>query len=249
MSLITCHECGRQVSSEAAACPNCGAPPRIANVGTPLATVQLTSKRLKLYLVIAAILFWGGIVTSFTFMYLATSGPILWTPEVEPVTEARVWHILIKVEPPTEAGEQAALEQVQALRKRIVKGERFAKLAQEFSTDPSSNTRGGDLGWIRRGELTEAIDQYIWTAPINEVSPVLVSSYGLHLVLVTERYFSDAEKYEEELKERVLQGSPSSGKEMGEMIWSPNLGLASLATTIGLVLWVVTRIRIWWHHS
>jgi parvulin-like peptidyl-prolyl isomerase len=123
------------------------------------------------------------------------------------VTEARVRHIMIRVDAPTEEAAQAALDEITSLRERIINGESFAKLATEYSEDPSSRSRGGDLGWVRRGELADAIDQYVWTAPIGEISPVLMSSYGLHIVLVTERYFSEAEQYEEELKERVLEHS------------------------------------------
>jgi parvulin-like peptidyl-prolyl isomerase len=90
------------------------------------------------------------------------------------------------------------------LRERILNGENFGKLAREYSGDESSAARGGDLGWVRRGDQTETVDDYIWIAPLGEVSGVLVSPYGLHLLLVTERHFSDAEEYEKQLKERVL---------------------------------------------
>lgn len=65
MALIQCTECGNQVASTAAACPSCGAPP-VAAVGTPLATIQQTSKRLKGYILIAAVLFWGGLLWTIT---------------------------------------------------------------------------------------------------------------------------------------------------------------------------------------
>lgn len=121
------------------------------------------------------------------------------------ITEARVRHILIKVEEATPAGAQAALDKATSLRERILKGESFTKLAAENSADESSAGRGGDLGWVHRNELTEAIDDYIWRGPVGEVSDVIPSTYGLHLVWIEERHFSDAEKYEEELKRRVLE--------------------------------------------
>ncbi|BDV41960.1 hypothetical protein GURASL_08830 [Geotalea uraniireducens] len=61
MALINCHECMGKVSSTALSCPKCGAP--IANLkeylatGTQLTTIQETSKRLKLHLVIGMGLF------------------------------------------------------------------------------------------------------------------------------------------------------------------------------------------------
>lgn len=68
MALIVCSECQRQVSSQAAACPSCGAPVAsrrdIDSVGVPLATVQQTSKRLKLQEMIGWTLVVVGVVTA-----------------------------------------------------------------------------------------------------------------------------------------------------------------------------------------
>jgi parvulin-like peptidyl-prolyl isomerase len=126
-------------------------------------------------------------------------------------TQARVKHILIKVESNAPEAAQAAYDEARAIRQRILNGESFAKLAAEYSDDSWSAARGGDLGWVRRGDLTEAIDGYIWIAPVGQVSEIMLTSQGLHLVLVTERHFSAAEKYEQELKDRVLQGEGAPG--------------------------------------
>lgn len=70
MALINCPECSAQVSTKAIACPQCGAPIQRADeaaaVGTPLQTVQQTSKRLKSHILIAAALFWGGLLLRFS---------------------------------------------------------------------------------------------------------------------------------------------------------------------------------------
>lgn len=70
MALIPCPECAREVSSTAAACPGCGAPiaARSESVatGTPLQTVQETSKRLKSQILIASLMFWAGAIWFFT---------------------------------------------------------------------------------------------------------------------------------------------------------------------------------------
>jgi hypothetical protein len=53
MPLVQCSECGASVSSAAAACPKCGAPPPAVHAATggTLTTTQQTSKRLKLHIV------------------------------------------------------------------------------------------------------------------------------------------------------------------------------------------------------
>jgi uncharacterized membrane protein YvbJ len=64
MALINCGECGKEVSDKAANCPNCGAPIASAKetraAGAPLTTVQETSKKLKLQIVVSSIMFWIG---------------------------------------------------------------------------------------------------------------------------------------------------------------------------------------------
>jgi uncharacterized membrane protein YvbJ len=65
MALIECSDCGAQVSSNAAACVKCGSPITTAYekraTGVDLVTTQATAKRLKLYLVIAGVMFWFGL--------------------------------------------------------------------------------------------------------------------------------------------------------------------------------------------
>ena len=67
MALIACYECNNQVSDTAASCPKCGAPvSRAAKVqraiGTPVETIQATSKKLKAHIVFSAIISWIGII-------------------------------------------------------------------------------------------------------------------------------------------------------------------------------------------
>jgi hypothetical protein len=78
MSLIACPECAREVSDKAPSCPNCGSPIASAqehrSIGVQLTTVQTTSKRLKSHILIAAALFWGGILWAMSAAGAAASG-------------------------------------------------------------------------------------------------------------------------------------------------------------------------------
>lgn len=142
---------------------------------------------------------------------LAAAGiAAMFMPRSEKVdsTRARIAHILIKVESRDEAGARAALDEVNALREQILNGANFSKLASEHSDDPLSAKNGGDLGWVHREEMTDAVDKYIWTAPLNVVSEPILTELGLHLIIVRDRQISKAEQYEMELKERVLNQSP-----------------------------------------
>ena len=125
-------------------------------------------------------------------------------------TRARAWHILITFEPRIPGERQAALETIHGLREQIVAGESFSRLAREYSSDEGSASRGGDLGWVHRGELSDRIDAVLWTLPVNEVSEAIETTFGLHMVLITDREIAEAEQYERELHERVLQESTGS---------------------------------------
>lgn len=80
MALIKCSECGREVSDKAESCPQCGAPIASAleaeAAGAKLRTIQQTSKKLKTHIVIAAILFWGGLIWILLGMRSATSAGV-----------------------------------------------------------------------------------------------------------------------------------------------------------------------------
>jgi uncharacterized membrane protein YvbJ len=62
MALVKCPECGNQVSTAAASCPKCGAPVGSPGISTPLATIQQTSKRLKLHSLFSSITLCIGLV-------------------------------------------------------------------------------------------------------------------------------------------------------------------------------------------
>lgn len=98
MSLINCPECRTEVSNIAEACPKCGAPIAKAietqTIGTRLTTVQETSKKLKLQIILASILFWGGLGFFYiifrkeegVFLIMSIAGAIWYV-----VTKIRVW--------------------------------------------------------------------------------------------------------------------------------------------------------------
>lgn len=126
-------------------------------------------------------------------------------------TRARVSHLLIKADSQDAAAAKAAYEKITAIQKEVTPGN-FASEAAKYSEDSLSAPKGGDLGWVHRGELADAIETYIWGAPLNQVSPIIQTDYGFHLVIVHDRVVSKAEQYELELKQRVLKqgGSPET---------------------------------------
>lgn len=120
-------------------------------------------------------------------------------------SEARAKHILVKFDQRDPADRTRALQLIQEIRGRIEKGESFEKLAEEYSNDPASATRGGDLGRMPKGKLEEQFENYVWSAPLNELSNVVQTSFGFHLIVVTERHVSASDDYEMNLERRVTE--------------------------------------------
>lgn len=120
-------------------------------------------------------------------------------------SQVRAKHILIPFSHNDPADRARALEQILDLRERIVAGESFERLAQEYSADPFSGARGGDLGYEQRGAFAEAFENYVWSAPIGELSEVITTSHGFHLVRVEDRHISPAEIYDLELDRRARE--------------------------------------------
>jgi parvulin-like peptidyl-prolyl isomerase len=95
-------------------------------------------------------------------------------PTSEP--QIRVRHILLDTE-----------EEAQAVLQRLEDGEDFAALATEVSTDTLSAELGGDLGWIPKGKMDAAFDEVAFNLPVGEISDVVETPSGFHIILVEER--------------------------------------------------------------
>ncbi len=106
---------------------------------------------------------------------------------IGPVKEAfDLSHILIK-SMPGDAARKAALEKTEALRQRILAGEDFAALARENSEDPGSAARGGDLGFMSRGEFVRDFEEAAFKLEPGAVSEVVPSQFGYHIIQMVER--------------------------------------------------------------
>jgi parvulin-like peptidyl-prolyl isomerase len=98
----------------------------------------------------------------------------------------RLRHILFLV-PEGPDGEKAALEKAAAIRRRVLAGEDFAKLAESYS-EGAGASEGGDIGWITRGSLLQEIDVVAFgKLPVGEVSQPVRTSAGIHLIKVETR--------------------------------------------------------------
>ncbi len=101
-------------------------------------------------------------------------------------TEAKVRHLLIKPEP-NNLVKKEIFNQLKTIKKRIVDGEKFETLAKEFSMDPGSQKKGGELGWVKRGSLLKNFEEKTFTIKTNTISEPIETEVGFHILEVFER--------------------------------------------------------------
>ncbi len=95
-------------------------------------------------------------------------------------------HILFLVKPEGGAVQkQAARDRAVAAHARAVAGEDFAALAIELSDGPNAS-KGGDLGFTARGQMVAEFDEVVWTLEAGEISEVVESHLGYHVIKVEE---------------------------------------------------------------
>ena len=100
------------------------------------------------------------------------------------IQQTRARHILIRVN--EVVSEPEARHRIDSLRERLVNGADFAELARQYSQDGSA-AKGGDLGWVNPGDTVPEFEQAMNALKDGELSPVVQSPFGMHLIQVSER--------------------------------------------------------------
>lgn len=99
--------------------------------------------------------------------------------------------------------------------KRARGGEDFAKLAQEFSSDGSKD-KGGDLGWFGHGDMVPEFEQAAYALKPGEISDVVQSKFGFHIIKLEERKTETKDgKTEEKIHARHILISEANANPFG----------------------------------
>ncbi len=94
-----------------------------------------------------------------------------------------VSHIMKRLAPNANADDSVkAAQALLAVRDSVMKGAAFADLAMRNSDDTYSSPRGGDLGYIDRGRTVREFDDVIFRMKDGDVSTIVKTQFGLHLV-------------------------------------------------------------------
>lgn len=110
--------------------------------------------------------------------------------EAKSSDEVRASHILLKTR-----------EEAEMVRKKIKAGSKFEDLAKQYSIDPGSKGRGGDLGYFQKGMMVPEFDTAAFKLKTGEVSDIVETRFGYHLIKVTGRKEGKKKGFEEVSKE------------------------------------------------
>ena len=117
------------------------------------------------------------------------------TEKIKRIPQIKASHILLrKASKPDDVNSKK--EQIDALLSRARSGEDFGKLAAEFSEDPGSKQKNGDLGFFTRRQMVQPFDEAVFNLKVGEISDIVETQFGYHIIKVTD--VKEYPSYEEE---------------------------------------------------
>ncbi len=119
-------------------------------------------------------------------------------------TRAHVEHILFKTVGKTDAEIAEIHQKAEDVLKQAKHGTNFEDLAKKYSEDDATKAKGGDLGWIVGGQTVPEFQQAAFTVPKGEISDLVKTQYGFHIIKVLDREMAHTKTFEE-VRDSILQ--------------------------------------------
>lgn len=110
----------------------------------------------------------------------------------ETQSEINARHILVEDE-----------ETAKEVKEKLDKGEDFAKVAKEYSTDPGSKEEGGNLDWFGYGVMVPEFWNAAYDLEPGTISEPVQSEHGFHIIEVKEKRQKEDEKITDEKKDEI----------------------------------------------
>ena len=109
----------------------------------------------------------------------------------------RASHILFRVPENADAAtKKKAMDEAQSVLKQARSGADFAELAKKHSADGSAQ-QGGDLNFFSRGQMVPAFDQAAFALKPGEISDIVTTQFGYHIIKLTERRAASTVPFEQ----------------------------------------------------
>jgi len=102
--------------------------------------------------------------------------------------QVRFRHILFRFpDAATEEQKEKIRGEARRVRGELARGKDFAKLAQEHSGDAATSEKGGEVGWVGRGQVVPELEKVIFSLQKGALSEPVEVGYGIHIVQVSDR--------------------------------------------------------------
>jgi len=125
--------------------------------------------------------------------------------------EINASHILIRVSLDADPKDTlVAYNKIMDIRSKLMKGEDFGTLAQQFSEDPSAKTNKGNLGYFTAFGTIYPFETAAYNTPVGSISSPVRTQFGYHLIKVNDRRKSQGQVKVAHIMIRASEGIPSS---------------------------------------
>src|SRR5580704_297456 len=137
------------------------------------------------------------------------------------------------------------------LLKQIKAGADFAKLAEQNSDDKTNAAKGGDLGWVMKGQMVPEFEKATFALKPGQISDVVTTNYGFHVVQVLEREDAHQRSLDEvkpeivaALKSQTLNDKMQTlaDQARGELVKAPQSG-QQIADKLGLLFYNIDKFK------
>lgn len=124
-------------------------------------------------------------------------------------TLVTVQHVLLLTRDKSNAEKTAIQKKMQSILMEAKSGKDFAELAKEYSEDPGSKDKGGYYYDFRRGTMVKPFEHAAFTVPVGEISDVVETRYGYHILKVINRgpKSGTLEELRPQLEKEIRSGS------------------------------------------
>ncbi|HMG36887.1 MAG TPA: peptidylprolyl isomerase [Blastocatellia bacterium] len=136
--------------------------------------------------------------------------------------EIRVRHILVSTRPqaaddeeegkkpednakPKQLTDEEAKKKAQDLLNRVRTGEDFAKLAEQYSDDPGSKSRGGEYDFFSKGRMVPEFENAAFALKPGEVSDLVKTAFGYHIIKLEERRTVQPPSQDQKVKQQIIE--------------------------------------------
>ena len=130
---------------------------------------------------------------------------------------AHVSHILFKTVGMTDAEAAEVKKKAEDVLNKAKHGGNFADLAKQYSEDTTKD-KGGDLGWIVRGQTVPEFEAAAFSLPKGSISDLVKTQYGFHIIQVMDRETARTQTLDEVKASIISQLQQEKAEQLGETI-------------------------------